>query len=365
MPDKRAHLSEDRLKELLQAKELNELELDELVRLFRGEASLQEHLPSGRYAVDPRFGSRVLFNPSRARRPHDQIPAATNQGEAAETCPICRGNTTGVVDRAQLSAGYTFINKNLYPMLYPFESDDDLARGLHFLQWTSSYHNRDWHNLPAADRPLVLGRLAALERKLISGRNPFAAGSDSGPYVSIIKNRGTIVGASLSHGHQQIAVSNVMPGWTAANARFEQAQGVPFSQFVLKSAPASLMIRDYGQAVLLVPPFMKRPYDMLLVNKDPSKAYLHQLDAAELAAIADGWHEATRAIHSVLGRMGREIAYNVLVSNGPGAGLYLEFLPYSQITGGYEHLGLYVCQSIPEMAAEDLRQALDEPMEQS
>ena len=33
---------------------------------------------------------------------------------------VCQGETTGIIDVAELSEGVTFINKNLYPALYPF-----------------------------------------------------------------------------------------------------------------------------------------------------------------------------------------------------------------------------------------------------
>jgi hypothetical protein len=56
--------------------------------------------------------------------------------------------------------------------------------------------------------------------------------------------------------------------------------------------------------------------------------------------------------------MGREIAYNVITHNGPGAGLYFEFLPYTQESGGFEQLGLFVCQAEPEAAAAQIRHAI-------
>ena len=48
----------------------------------------------------------------------------------------------------------------------------------------------------------------------------------------------------------------------------------------------------------------------------------------------------------------------MIINNGPGAGLYVEFLPYTQETGGVEHLGLLVCQELPERAAARLREIL-------
>jgi hypothetical protein len=61
-------------------------------------------------------------------------------------------------------------------------------------------------------------------------------------------------------------------------------------------------------------------------------------------------------MREIMPRVGREIAYNVITNNGPGAGLYFEFLPYTQEIGGVEHLGLFVCQELPERAAAWLRE---------
>jgi hypothetical protein len=58
--------------------------------------------------------------------------------------------------------------------------------------------------------------------------------------------------------------------------------------------------------------------------------------------------------------IGKESAFNVIVHNGPGAGLYVEFLPFTQETGGFEHLGLWVCQGNAEDSAATLRQIMEE-----
>jgi galactose-1-phosphate uridylyltransferase len=294
---------------------------------------------------------------------------------------VCQGNTTGVVDVADLSEGFTFINKNLYPILYPMEanrshrlrqpvgqgpqSDGCMSYGLHFLQWTSSRHDRDWHNMPLADRVIVMQRLAALERKLLE--QPWELSRPSEPcedwpddrgLVLIIKNCGHRVGGSLAHGHQQVALSNIAPRRICDDWRFERQRGETFSTYLMRENPAELLIRDYGSAVLLVPYFMRRPYDMMLVVKDSSKRYLHALREAEVAAVAEGWHDAICAIRLIMPQIGTEIAYNVITHNGPGAGLYFEFLPYVQETGGFEHLGLWICQGNPGSAAARIRECL-------
>jgi hypothetical protein len=105
---------------------------------------------------------------------------------------------------------------------------------------------------------------------------------------------------------------------------------------------------------------MKRPFDMMLLLEDAGKRYLHELAEAEITAVAEGWRDAIRVMRLVMPEIGREIAYNVITSNGPGAGIYFEFLPYTQETGGFEHLGLYVCQHNPIGTAVRIRELLKE-----
>ncbi len=352
-------LGRESLERIVQARDLETLSMSDLIALTRDE--IEDSLPDGVYRVDPRNGDRVLYHSSRGMRPHDNVPDETTTILERE-CVICQGRTTGVIDVADLSEGFTFINKNLFPILYPFE-DGDVAAGLHFLQWTSSHHDKDWHNMPQRDRVVVMERLAALERTLLQGSACLPSAqvesiSSSGGFVVIIKNYGHLVGGSLIHGHQQIAYSNVMPRHFRDNARFESEHGETFSSYMLRETPSELVVKDYGKAVLLVPGFMRRPYDMMLLIRDVGKAYLHELDEAELEEVADGWHDAIRAFREIMPSVGREIAYNVITSNGPGAGLYVEFLPYTQELGGVEHLGLFLCQELPERAAACLREVI-------
>lgn len=365
----------------LQADNIESLSYPELVRLIHQEMGLSEFLPDGACQVDPRDGVRVLFNPARAHRPHDYRPTAASMqslNAESQSCVVCQGETTGAVDVADLSEGFTFINKNLYPILYPEgdikHSQADYADfsspsvrgmpafGMHYLQWTSSLHDRDWHNMPASDRVVVMRRLAALEKILSTTSGDFMPATspdDDKPgcygFVSITKNGGRLVGGSLAHGHQQITFSNFLPRRILDNLNFKQKRGEAFSSYILKENPAELCIYDYETAVLLVPYFMRRPYDMMLVLKDTRKRYLHELTDAEIIAVSDGWCDAIQLMRLVMPQIGREIAYNVITHNGPGAGLYFEFLPYTQEFGGIERLGLSVCQANPHTVSMQLR----------
>jgi len=372
-----ARIEWDQLKHLLRSENIEDVPFADLVRFFREEEGLRDNIPDGIYATDPRTGEKVIFHSGRANRPHDNKPAGPPADHHHVSCPICRGTTTGILDVKPLSEGFTFINKNLFPALYPFERLENETRhtaglgtgnifGFHFLQWTSSYHDRDWHNIPLSDAILVMKRLAALEKKLLHGAPIYLGemgqmGADAQGipvYILITKNYGHLVGGSLSHGHQQIALSNVMPNRMGDNVRFFEDSGQTFSQYLLHANPAELNIKDYGPAILLTPYFMRRPYNMILALKNSSAQYLHQLNDLELEAVARGWGDAIRAILEIMPAIGRELAYNVVAHIGPGAGIYFEFLPYTQETGGFELLGLTICQANPKDVANHVRGVL-------
>jgi galactose-1-phosphate uridylyltransferase len=363
----RNQLSFESLESITQSTDISSLDINDLTDFFLEEKGLARFAPDGICQMDPRNGDWVVYNSARARRPHDNRPhdEESDQAQEERACMICQGHTTHVVDVAHLSEGFTFINKNLYPIFYPDAKGDripvssqpasDLVKatpvqGYHFLQWTSSFHDKDWHNMPLCDRVIVLQRLAALEKKMESAPDV---------YISIIKNYGHLVGGSLTHGHQQISVSSIMPNRIAQDQNFLNLHDETFSTYLRRENPHTLAIKDYGAALLVTPYFMRRPYDMFLILKDASKSHLYELCIGELEAVADGWRDAIRIILDVMPRIGKEVAYNVTTHNGPGAGLYFEFLPYTQEMGGFEHLGLYLCQGNPLQSAQTAREFLD------
>ena len=374
-------LSPDDLSSILEASDLDELSMADIAARFRQEKGSASAAPDGRWACDPRTGDIVVFNPARARRPHDWS-AAPSTSTAEKTCPICEGKTTGILDVHPLSEGVTFINKNLFPCFYPHTgtgeapavvvsdapSNAETTSGLHFLQWTSSVHGRDWHNLSPRDGAVVLRRLAALERKLLmesEGLMPettmYNPGCRTFGFVSIIKNYGAPVGGSLAHGHQQIVLSNTLAAAVHRDRTFLLRTGESFAAHLLAATPGSLVVRDLNAARLLVPYYMKRPYQTAVVLADTAKRFLFELTEPELSDVAELWCDAARAMVAILPRIGKVPAYNILVHNGPSGGLYIEFLPYSQETGGYERLGLYVCHETPDGAAETLRELFQIP----
>lgn len=373
MAKSRQQISKALAAPLIQAENIEDLSGEQLIEIFQNAAGLHRNIPEYIGQTDPRSNEKVLFNPSRATRPKDS-PHTNRHND----CPICQGKTTAILDYADLDQGFTFINKNLFPAIYPHapfpESGADGGRpsasgfpvwGLHLVQWTSSFHDHDWDTMDITDLKIVMRRLGAVERHLLQARFPGISENTSwgdAPgnhgYVSIIKNEGLGSGGSLEHGHQQILFANAMPRQMSEHWNFEQQYGQVFTKFLLQENPANLVVQDLGEAVLLVPYYMRRPYNMLLVIKDTSKRYLHQLSNSEYETAARGWKIAITTINQIMSNHNQESSYNVVTHNGPGAGLYFEFLPHTQSKGGFECLGISICQASPEISANQLRETL-------
>lgn len=395
-------LSRDAAERLVAPVALSELSWSRAAELFSRESGALDYAPEGEGGTDPRNGEPTLFNEKRAGRPHDYT-AATGGGSRASAvaaCPICAGKTTPILDLADLTEGFTFVNTNLYPVAAPGASPRSASPprrspgffGLHLLQWTSSLHEADWPELSPADRLVVARRLAHAEAVLLGlegfpavaesdvsaaahqrpehpAGGPPRPGGPAGPqpivpagrHVSVIKNVGRSVGGSLSHGHQQMALTNVLPRRIAEDRAFRTREGRAFTGFMLEENPAELTILELETGRLVVPYFMRRPFDMQYLLSDEKIEHLCELSTTQLSDLATALARGMELLRGVLERLDVEVAYNVVFHTGTGGGLYLEFLPHTQALGGFEQLGLSACQSTPRTAAAELQEQFRNP----
>jgi galactose-1-phosphate uridylyltransferase len=365
-------ITEKRARQLLVNEKIETLSLDDLLSHTLKDHSVFRPYSDFQFSVDPRSTESIIYNPARAKRPHHFSNDNIKKKTIRETCPICAGETTGIIDLAFLSDGFTFINRNLFPVIHPpgltgngQVQGQNPPWGFHLVQWSSSIHDQDWHNMVEEDCVIVMSRLAAAEKKLFNLaqeiREKLKSGNEHAEdetFISVIKNTGSAVGGSLEHGHQQILLSNLTPRRLRDNQKFEAEHGITFSKHLQESNPSELLVRDYDCASLIISKYMRRPLEMILVLKDTKKAYLHELNEGELLAVSRGWTDGTRAIRKLMPDMDKEIAFNIVTHNGRGAGLYFEFLPYTQETGGVEQLGLSVCQADPFWTADHIRETL-------
>jgi galactose-1-phosphate uridylyltransferase len=355
--------------------DLSKAVLTELLRSVSTDPSIASNKPLKHFQVDPRNGDRVVYSEARARRPHDTNKTEKEEPATPRGCVVCEGKTTSIVDITSTSEGFTFINKNLFPVTYPFKGgfsgNDPFSRtgqhatGMHFLQWPSNLHDKDFDNMPLEDTFIVLKRLCVLEKTLLHSPGhdmPLShklADGDHYGYIGVIKNLGRLVGGSLVHGHHQIIHTNVKPRKIMDDQRFRESAlggGQGFSQYLLERNPVEYRVKEYqGGMVLLVPYFMKRPLEAMILPVDGSRYYLHHLSDEELYSLGEALRDVMAALKTLMPRLGRELAYNWIIHEGDIGGMYVEVLPWTQEIGGYEQLGIYLCQGRPESTADYYR----------
>ncbi|GAA5215615.1 hypothetical protein ACFSJ3_11125 [Corallincola platygyrae] len=367
----RKQLDIESIRALMPDRPLAESDSETLRAWLADDPQIASHVPQQLCQLDPRDGNMVIYNASRAFRHHDIEEVRTVPEDDGDDCPICDGVETRVVDHAPLSEGFTFISQNLYPILYPCQhlSEELLDRplypdperngrstyGMHLLQWTSSIHELDWHNMPLSDLEITVQRLALLEDKLLHTSEGYMPPCDMQEnkfgHVSVIKNFGAPAGASLSHGHQQISFCNIMPQRSFHDWSFQRRHNRTFTNFLLSENPGVLTVADLGEAQLMVPYFMRRPLHMMLHLKRGGTGYLHELDQGQLRAMTAGIQLGVKLLRGAMPALNCVPAFNYAWHIGPGNDLYVEFFPITQAMGGFERMGMWICQQRPEDSA--------------
>jgi len=342
-----------------------ELGFDGLRELCR--SSSAAHAPSARLAHDPRDGLPITYSEARATRPVGR----------SDGCAVCDDETCPACDVLQLpgapsDAGpdLAWFSPNLYPIAYPFPrgaAGAPVLTGLHLVHWSSLRHA---DGLVGADREravATLGQLARAEEFLLHGAGPEWPASGAGDdgrehrgHCGLVKNRGRRVGGSVEHDHQQLLFTD--------QPFLQPSRTVTLAAALAAEAPAARIVDDVdGLALSVVPDFMHRPLHSFVVPLQPRGdgprratrcGWLHHLPAPTAAAFALALARLTAAVSEDMLRRGSEPAWNLLLHTGPGCAPLAELRPFTQPLGGYEHLGLYLCEELPETSAARLRDAL-------
>ena len=332
-----------------------------------GHSGIVSHRPERDARADFREQLPVIASPARLARPHDTDPLHDRP------CPICAGQITPPIDCHALSTrrGVTFVTPNLFPVAMPLQPAPAALRasrgkadtaahpvsGIHLVQWCSTRHDLDLHNLPVADVTVLLERLAALEEALLFDSDARAMLPVTGRrrrrrmhgWMGAIKNYGREVGGSLTHGHQQLAVLSAQPRSVAWDLRFARQHGMPIDEWYRRETPRRLVVARFSGGVrLLVPTAARRPLDALILPGDSKASFLHELSRRPLTGMAEALIATTRALHALMPGLGREVSYNLVFHLHPGAGAHIEVLPFTQEVGGYERLGVYLSHARPE-----------------
>lgn len=320
---------------------LRQLGFDGLVEVCR--AASAQHAPGIQVRREPREGFRIVDSESRAAR-LSLDPAL---------CVVCDDLTCPAVDHAELPNGdLAYLTPNLYPIVFPFADEAAPARGVHLVHWSCLAHDGGLAAAAPEVATALLTQLAEAEAFLLHEAPAHYPESGDGHrgHVSIIKNRGRRVGGSVEHDHQQILLSALRPPEAERTRALLQQLG---------AAPdPELLVEDLGgRARVLVPGFARRPLQAFVVPRTLGVGHLHHLPANELAACAAALARLCAAVDSLMTESHGEPAWNLVCHAGDGLGPVFELRAFTQPLGGYEHLGLYLCEERPASSAARLREA--------
>ncbi|MHC4845420.1 MAG: hypothetical protein ACYTCU_04570 [Planctomycetota bacterium] len=289
--------------------------------------------------------------------PRGPLPIAYSESRALRMgvtgCVVCDSQTCPAADIAELPGDdLAWFTPNLYPITYPFEDGAPL-RGVHLVHWSSLRHEGGLIGADAATAAALLRHLAAAEEFLLHHADETYPDSGEGHrgHVGVIKNRGRGVGGSVEHDHQQILLSS------APFPEPAQTHGLPAA--LRADADEARTVDDIdGLATTLVPSFMRRPLGAFVVPAGEDAGWLHHMRPETLDACAFAIARLTLAVSVAMATTGGEPAWNLVCHTGPGCGPLFEMRAFTQPLGGYEHLGLYLCEERPETTAGRLREAL-------
>lgn len=336
----------------------------------------QNQINLNRTYIDPRNEERIIFCPSRKKR-FKKIRAKIKEPEK-NNCEICKGKTTPIIFKEQLSDNsFSFINENLYPVLLPnisqefeevvlksIEQQSIETSGQHFIQWISTNHNIDFHNIKKEDAVIVLKTLSEFEMFLLHSQEsklPLSQNIYSDKhygYVSIIKNTGRRAGSTVSHPHIQIIHSNIIPRSIENDTRFLLNNKISFIEYIDKITSDELVLIDNEFIKAVIPYFMKRPYHTIIYPVNTKLTNLHELNYNELKSLANILSSVLNSLHKIFKNKKIDFSYNLLFHIGPVGTLYIEIIPFVQTFGGYEQLGLYICEELPEVCRQELKKEM-------
>jgi hypothetical protein len=323
------------------ANTLSELGWQGLTQLCRDVSA--QHAPDRELSRDPRTGLPVLCSPARAGR----------LSRTSEYCPVCDEDTCPAVDVVELpGSDSAWLTPNLYPMVFPFDEPSP-ASGIHLVHWSSSFHDGGWPGSTPDVAMALLRQLADAEEFLLHAAPDSypASGAGHRGHVGVIKNRGRRVGGSVYHDHQQILL--------AATAPIEPARSVGLAASLLaKVRPDCLVENRDDLATTLVPDFMARPLHTFVVPHGDPVGWLHHMQPATRDAVAVCLTRLFAAVDTLMSADGREPAWSLTVHTGQGCGPLFELRPLTQTMGGFEQLGLYLCEERPCSSAARLAEAL-------
>ena len=311
-------------------------------------------------------GRSVLLAPARAARPHTVAPPPSGPA-VVEGCPFCPGNEHATPPELGRTGSGTPDTPGwrvrVVPNLYPIVGGTDAGPHADATRHPGA-NGRHEVVILDPDHSCDLGRLddARVEELFTVLCDRARIGAAAGlAHVQVLVNHGRAAGASIAHPHAQVvAIDFVPPAARDAVQRFAGTATDLVADDFAASIPQAGRIAD-GAAWAWCPWAAASPYETRIAAPDAGPRFEATPHAA-LAAVA----RVTRDVVAGIGRLLGEVAYNVVLHNGPTRGdqpfhWYVTVVPRVTTIAGFElGTGVLVNTVTPADAAANLRDAIQE-----
>jgi UDPglucose--hexose-1-phosphate uridylyltransferase len=326
---------------------------------------------------DPVVGRWIIIAAERAKRPQDFVHMenahATAEGRA--TCPFCPGAERSTPPEIMAyrpdgsphdTPGWTLrVIPNKYPALQIEGELDARGEGIYDRMNGIGAHEVI---IETTEHDATLGTLP-LERiedmfRAFADRMADLEKDKRFKYIQIFKNVGESAGASLEHPHCQLIATPVVPKriieeLSGSLSYFEYKERCGICDIVRQESEDGRRVIFADDLFVSFVPFAPRfPFEMAIVPRHHNASFRH-IAAEEIRHLAVHVKLVIRKFDGLL----RTPPYNMVLHTAP-CGLddlkhyhwHIEIIPKLAKVAGFEWgTGFYINPTIPEQAAEDLR----------
>lgn len=328
---------------------------------------------------DPATKRWVIVSTERAKRPHDFIRknASEMEPEHRDDCPFCTGNEHNTPpelyairdDTKPDTPGWKVrVIPNRFAAL---SSSVDLK--VEFPDIFTTISGFGAHEVivetPVHNQSLGMQPLEQVERVIYATGHRLSAMAQDHRinFVAVFRNHGVSAGTSLAHPHSQMIATPIVP--TNVREEIEEARRFYDDRvqcvycYLLKEelAKGERIIFETNEYVVLAPFASRYPFEMMILPKEHSSAFLLDTNGNRLKSLA---FVLKSALH-LLNVAANNPDYNLVLHNAPIRDRcmdyfhwHIEILPRMTTAAGFElGTGIYITTAIPEQTAEYLRES--------
>lgn len=320
-------------------------------------------------------GKWVIIAPERGERPEALVSQQNTQREqrpsSRESCPFCPGNESMLPDILDAlpspAAWQTRVVPNKFPALRP---DPDPARSTHGIyRAVANYgkheviiehplHDRDLAQMSLPETDVVIETYHRRYHDLMTRHDDYML-------CLIFRNHGPRSGASLTHPHSQLVVTDIVPHdirWREQTAQrhFDQHGRCALCAIMAYELEAGQRVVSANESLVAFVPYAAEvPFELWIVPRRHQASFsaLSDRQKPDLAHILSA---CLRRLHTRLD----DPDYNYIIQSAaqyhagqPHLHWYLQIRPRLVTPAGFEiGSGVHINPSVPENDAEFLRQ---------